>query len=423
MVLTFSIGLIKAGAPTWVALLWTALCGLTLALSLYRLPTLRLSWAKAQNNVREFLPAIFLILFQLWALLQVSLLAPDKTASLNQSMIGIGFTLLLTLWFINIHLKKSLDMIYICAIAFTMIQAIYGLWVFISDADLLLWMPKLYYLDRPTGFFVNANHFAAYMVLAIILCLSHSIANPRKHNQRNFFVSLSDAVYSPKFIILIFFLITLILTRSIGAIFALSVVIGMMTLNIIRKSRHKKLISCGLITLGLIAIVGALSIDYGIIESEVNGLAHTLSRRIELSKAAISMLQDHWLFGIGGGSFHSQFSQYRTLEIGNTYYNYAHNDWLQFWIEYGLIGVSLLTIFVITIVRDNLRRLKGPATTMQKTFAYASLYSITSVAIHSLVDFPLHIPGFTALFLVIISINSLSFMSDALFLDVDKQQT
>lgn len=410
--------------PIWASLFWAALCGFALLLNLSRLPKLQRNCGNARNKLDKFLPAIFFIFFQVWSLLQVSLFAPDKTASVNQSLIGIGFTLLLALWLINIHLKKSLSVIYTYTIAFTLIQAIYGLWVFLSEVDLLLWMPKLYYLDRPTGFFVNANHFAAYVVLAIILCLSHSIAaSPAKYNKKSLLVSFFDVLYSPKLIILIFFLFTLMLTRSLGAILALSVVVGFIALNIIRKSQHKILISSGLITLGLIALVGVLCIDYGLIENEVAGVSHTLSRRLELSMAAMSMLQDHWLFGIGGGSFYSQFSQYRTLEIGNTYYNYAHNDWLQFWIEYGLIGIFFLALFMATIIRDNLRRLKGPATRMQKTFAYASLYSIISVAIHSLVDFPLHIPGFTALFLVIISINSLSFMSDALYLDVDEQQT
>ena len=423
LALTFGISLVKAGAPTWIALFWVALCGLSLSFFLYSSPALRPSLANVRKSLGNFLPVIYLILFQLWALLQIVLFAPDKTASINQSMIGIGFTILLALWLFQIHLKNAMAMLYVCTIAFAMIQAAYGLWVFLSDANLLLWMPKLHHLDRPTGFFVNANHFAAYLVLAILLCLSHIIANTQKHHQRNLFVSLSDALYSPKLIILSFFLITLTTTRSIGAIFALGVVVSLMALNIIRKSQHKVMIFGGLITLALAAIVGILSIDYGIIENEVTGFAHTLSRRIELSKAAFSMLQEHWLFGIGGGSFYSQFSQYRTLGIGNTYYNYAHNDWLQFWIEYGLIGVSLLALFMITIVRDNLRTLKGRTTTMQKTFAYASLYSIASVAIHSLVDFPLHIPGFAALFLVIISINSLNLMSHALFLDVDREET
>ncbi|RBP52948.1 O-antigen ligase family protein [Arenicella xantha] len=390
---------------------------------MYSSPSLRTDLANTRKNLGAFLPAIYLILFQLWSLLQFSLLSVDKTASLNQSMIGMGFTLLLTLWFFNIRLNKAMTALYACIVTFTTIQAGYGIWVFLSEANLLLWMPKLHYLDRPTGFFVNSNHFASYVVLAIIVCLSHSLAKAHRQHHQNIFATLSDAIYSPKLIILGFLLITLILTKSIGALVALSVVFSIMTLNVIRKSRHKKSISFGLASLVLIAIAILLTLDYSIIEDEISGFEHTFLRRVELSKAGFAMLKNNWLFGIGGGSFYSQFSQYRTLEIGNTYYNYAHNDFLQFWIEYGLLGVSLLTLFIITIVRDNLRVLADRTTTMKKTFAYASLYSIISVAIHSLVDFPLHMPGFAALFLVIISINSLSFMHEALFFDVHEQQS
>lgn len=403
----------------WVALFWTALCSLTLAFSLFSSPKLCLNFSKGEW--RNFAPAISLILFQLWGLLQIAFLAPDKTASLNQSLIGIGFVLLLTIWLANTYLKNTMGSLFISVLVFATVQAGYGLWIFLSDTELLLWMPKLFYLDRPTGFFVNANHFAAYIVLAIILCLSNTIANSSRLKQRGGFASLFETIYSPKLIIMGFLFISLIASKSIGAILALTIVVGLMFLNIIRKSQHKVMIISTFIGLVLIAAIALLSIDYSIIQNEVNGLAHTFSRRFELSKAAFNMLQDNWLFGIGGGAFYSQFSQYRTLDIGNTYYNYAHNDWLQFWIEYGLIGISMLTLFIIAIIRDNIKVLKANASSMQKTFAYASLYSIIAVAIHSLVDFPLHIPGFTALFLVIISINSLNIMGNTLFKDVDRK--
>jgi O-antigen ligase len=146
-------------------------------------------------------------------------------------------------------------------------------------------------------------------------------------------------------------------------------------------------------------------------------LSHTFYRRLELSKAAFIMLETTWLTGIGGGAFYSQFSPYRTLEIGNTYYNYAHNDILQFWIEYGLIGVSLLVLFLATLIRDNIRILSQSRSGIQATFAYASIYSTLAVAIHSLVDFPLHIPGFSVCYLVIISVNSLSLINRSQFND------
>jgi len=135
------------------------------------------------------------------------------------------------------------------------------------------------------------------------------------------------------------------------------------------------------------------------------------------------MLQSHWLTGVGGGAFYSQFSAFRDLSIGNNYYHYAHNDLLQLWIEYGLIGTVILCAFLITVLKENWRVLVRPkstskygnrsTTSLQTTFALASLYCTLAVIIHSLVDFPLHLPGFSVAYLTLISANSLISLNNA----------
>lgn len=425
--LTFGITLIKAGALAWVSLIWAAMCCLTFTFIVIFIKPTALSKNSFKARLSIFLPAVFFLLFQLWALSQALLFSPDKHASVNSSLIGIGYTALLSVWFYCVSHPKALNWLYLCIVSFTIIQTIYGLWIFFSNTDLLLWMPKLYYLDRPTGFFVNANHFAAYLTLCLILVLSNLIASINKNKRvskkdaqkTNFLISLFEFLYSPKLIIVGLLVLTLIASKSIGAIIALMTVLAIMFINIVRQSPYKSWLISALISITALSLIGFLLIDYALIEDEILGLAHTFSRRYELTKTAFLMLQEHWFIGIGGGAFYSQFSQFRTLGIGNTFYNYAHNDLLQFWIEYGLVGVSLLALFIGAIIRDNITILKTTKITMQKTFAYASIYSIIAVTVHSLVDFPLHIPGFSVLFLVIISINSLHIMSTTLTHNVD----
>jgi len=120
------------------------------------------------------------------------------------------------------------------------------------------------------------------------------------------------------------------------------------------------------------------------------------------------MLKDHWLFGVGGGSFYSAFSQYRNLDIGNTYYNYAHNDYLQFWIEYGLIGIVTLITFITLALHKNYQVLQTSNNAYRKAFAITSLIGTATLAIHSLVDFPLHIPAYSVLYLCILCVNIFS---------------
>ncbi len=417
--LTVSISLIKGGAPQWAAMVWVSLCALSLMAFL--IPHLfssthvedkvrsesALSYISRIRLTKNLLPIYLLVGFNGWTLLQLALLTKDKPASFEQLLISLGMMLLLALWSIAIRHTDAMRMLFFAVIATALFQSAYGQWSYLSDADKLLWMPKIYYLDRPTGTFVNANHLATYLLLAIIVFVSKIGTHLTPSHKSHSMVRAFERIYSFKMIVLIFLLTTLIMTKSIGALVSAVVVLCIALLRAILISK-KALNLIAMAGMVLIIVFGiTLSLDYSVIETEITGLSHTFNRRLELSKASFSMLQHHWLTGIGGGAFYSQFSEFRTLSIGNTYYNYAHNDFIQFWVEYGIIGVCLLLSFIGAALYNNLRVLGHSKQGIEATFAYASLYGTLAVAVHSLVDFPLHIPGFSVFYLVLISINSL----------------
>jgi O-antigen ligase len=434
LMLTFAITLIKGGALPWASLYWVALCGFALSViliiespAIYKKTTVSLSALSVasiapKDKLNVLLPAYFLFAFQLWALFQVIVISPDKAASLNQSLIGFGMLFLLAIWLWAAQHPKALSLLYYCFILSAAMQSIYGLWIYLSGTDLLLWMPKLHYLDRPTGLFVNANHFAAYILLGIILCLSRMITKRPSQGKKHLLTLLSEQLYSPVNAILCLLVITLVASKSVGAMTALAVVLGLMSIQIIRCSDNKKTLVFFASAFFCALIFIILSLDYSIFESEIADFIHSFTRRVDLSKAAFTMLKSNWLTGIGGGTFYSQFSPYRTLEIGNSYYNYAHNDVLQFGIEYGVIGIILLFLFVGAALRANVCMLSRSPTGINATFAIASIYSTVAVSVHSIVDFPLHIPGFSVCYLVLISINSLNLISHNKFKDVAEKQ-
>lgn len=419
--LTFGITLIKGGTLPWVSLFWAALCciALCIVLLLHSNSNVPKRSGDHKTSKDRLFTAFSFVAFQVWVLVQHFVISLDKTASLNQLFVGLGMTSLLVIWYYALRCSGALNTLYTVFISFALIQSVYGVWVYLSDADQLLWMPKIYYLDRPTGFFVNANHFAAYLSLAIILCLSHIISSKPATIRKNGFFRLLDNLYNPTNLVLCILILVLIASKSFGAMAALGTVFAIILLNTIKRAKPQKSLIIGVVALICVILFFALALDYSLVEKEIAGLSHTFSRRIALSKAAFGMLKDTWLFGVGGGAFYSQFSAFRTLEIGNNYYNYAHNDLLQFWIEYGVIGISLLLLFVASALRDNMCALRKKNTQIQVTFAYASIFSTLALAVHSLVDFPLHIPGLSVSYLVLISVNSLSMMNSKPSEDVD----
>ena len=93
------------------------------------------------------------------------------------------------------------------------------------------------------------------------------------------------------------------------------------------------------------------------------------------------------LFGTGPGSF---YDVYLGLEnratMGTKFVNLAHNDYLQVWLEMGLIGLAIMLSFVLyTAYRLIKLVFLGGGTRLQ----IAAGLSTAAVMIASLVDYPL----------------------------------
>ncbi len=409
--LTFCICVIKAGAPQWVALAWVSLstiCYGMLVMSnvIRNKPPIHTALPENRFQILRD-PVVLLAFFQCWAIIQHFFVSHDQANSGEQVLIGLGMLCLIGVWSVGIRAPKALESLYLTIITFATIQAFYGIWVYLSASNTILWMPKLHYLDRPTGFFVNANHFAAYIVLASILILSRILSDSSKTSNRNFLFTVLDSAYSPRNVVLLFLIATLILSKSVGALVSLAAVLMIVMLKGFFDSARKKEFFFLFVIIVFAFVLALLTVDYSLVEGLTKDLAHTINRRIALSIASLSMLETHWLWGTGGGGFYSSFSAFRTIEIGNAYYNHAHNDIIQFWVEYGLIGAILLVLFISSTIRNNLQVLSISKTGIHATFSYAGIYTTIAILIHSLVDFPLRIPGFSVCYLVIILINSL----------------
>ncbi|MCX7886319.1 MAG: O-antigen ligase family protein [Verrucomicrobiae bacterium] len=111
-------------------------------------------------------------------------------------------------------------------------------------------------------------------------------------------------------------------------------------------------------------------------------------------QATLRMFQDHRLFGIGAGTFSLAYPYYST-ERPDWFRRYAHNDWLQYLAELGTVGMFLLVAVGAGICYQQLRagrRWKDP-----DWLALSLWLAIAGVAVHALVDFPLHIPSISIL--------------------------
>src|SRR5690606_12413055 len=114
--------------------------------------------------------------------------------------------------------------------------------------------------------------------------------------------------------------------------------------------------------------------------------------------------QAHLPLGSGVGSFDPVYRSVEPLtEVDPTFFNHAHNDYLEIWLEAGWPGVLLLGLFLFWYSRRTLaawRAIGSPSMSMQR----AASISIMAVLLHSAVDYPIRTLTMSVVFALVCAI-------------------
>jgi len=125
--------------------------------------------------------------------------------------------------------------------------------------------------------------------------------------------------------------------------------------------------------------------------------------RDEVDRDTLFYLQNYPLFGSGGGTFYSNYPQFRGDDVGGTYLLYAHNDYLQVAVETGIPGLLLCAALVLLSLREALRAIFKRHRPLLRGLGFGSLMGISAILLHSTVDFNLQIPANALLFTLLLA--------------------
>ena len=111
----------------------------------------------------------------------------------------------------------------------------------------------------------------------------------------------------------------------------------------------------------------------------------------------------YMLFGSGLGTFTSVYPLFEKPQdaLANTYANAAHNDVAQVWLETGVFGVALVSIFIGWFILRSVKIWRNPpgrnAAPLDWTLARAATIVIVLILAHSFVDYPLRTEAMMAI--------------------------
>jgi O-antigen ligase len=115
-----------------------------------------------------------------------------------------------------------------------------------------------------------------------------------------------------------------------------------------------------------------------------------LDSRLPVWNSGVRAFADHATTGTGYGTFEIVFAQYRSPEV-RARWTHAHNDWLQVFLEGGILTGCLTIVLVVLIIRTPF------AVALRDHESAVILKSIAAslvvVSFYSFLDFTLRIPG------------------------------
>lgn len=255
-----------------------------------------------------------------------------------------------------------------------------GQWI-IPQGDTLWWfIPIPHAPTTPVGCFLNRNHFGGFvaMLCPVALALTAHALDSRRWLAAGIHLTLTGLMAGVVF-----------MSLSRGAMLAMTV--GLVTTSLIIAFRHRLI--RGLLLLGLIAAgSGVLLTQNPAIRERLRGIhnpAHieSVSSRLHEWRESLRVWPHYPILGAGANALRMVYPQYRQTSVGARLIH-AENEYIQLVAECGLAGVAL-AIAVIWTSYHRIKQAKAPIPEVITT-AVAGALSVT--AIHSLFDFPAHLP-------------------------------
>lgn len=255
----------------------------------------------------------------------------------------------------------------------------------------LTWNGKIYWTYpapfNDAGPFISHNHLAAYLNLGFGFALAVLLSPLRK----SFFqISISArlwAGYAAGAIV-----VGIVASHSRSAFLAMTVAL-LIGLVMFRPKGIVLAIFLG----SALLLIPALLITVGGASSYEKRLASIASAgsytgRFEIWRDALQAWRGSPLLGTGLGNFSSATARFFRNDLGERYFH-AENEYVEWLVEGGIVGLALVLAAVVGISRLTIRALRIRRDDADRALIWGAVLGGITLLVHSSADFALRIPG------------------------------
>jgi O-antigen ligase len=326
--------------------------------------------------------------------------------------VGLFFILIYT-----ISTRQQIQAVVGLILSVALFEVLYGFYHFQNH---LIWGWHNHYTGiRFCGTFINSNHLATFLSMAILvvygLFLGLREKTPVIKDNSSIFAYLkwiSRSEYSDKqfrrlaLLPLLFVLaVGLIFTGSRGGMVALVMGFVLMALLVWTQRWEKGQIFI-MVGFMIIALLYSLFLGSGAVLSRFEDV--TDPARYQAWKASWAIFREFPLLGSGLSTFGDLFYHYEPVNFNGSYFLYAHNDWLQLLAETGIVGFSLVVLAWLVFFTHLTQKWRQRRSTWARGLGLGGIAALGAGVLHALVDFPFHIPACSLLFASIAAITYLA---------------
>ncbi|MCW6537279.1 O-antigen ligase family protein [Sphingomonas lycopersici] len=251
-----------------------------------------------------------------------------------------------------------------------------------------------------SGPFANRNHFAVFLACAILLIPSWAFAGKRRQRWR-----------APAGLALVTLFLLMILatgSRAGAAIGLTAVILGVLATResiLSDLRRHPRWISMALIV-GAIATIG-LFVVISITTERAASVDRALSASVGEDMRSLSLpvvtgiIKDYFPVGTGMGSFDPIFRVHEPFDLLRpTYFNHAHDDFLEIALDGGIAGILLLAAALAWLGVAGFRAWRAPVASGEFALGRLGSAMLFLILVASVFDYPARTPLFMAAIMI-----------------------
>ncbi len=283
-------------------------------------------------------------------------------------------------------------------VALAIFEAAYGIVQYLADWQYIFTYKKQYYTDVATGTYINRNHFAGLLAMAVPFPLAAIVSRGQQSGAR-WFASAATSLFLRDAVLLAVLWLGIVASQSrMGTAAALAGTACVVMISFLR-GRRRAVVAVALLAVAIAGVYAAwVGVDPLLRRFDLLAQPGALERdRVPIWKDTLALIRDYPLLGTGLGTYGWAIFRYQTHMLDSAY-EHAHNDYLEFASDIGVPAAVLLFTALWLLVIKTAGAALGAERTRDAILAMSCAGAMTSVLIHEVAEFNLQMPGNALIF-------------------------